>query len=295
MTVLDTYSLKEGYTPWGDGVKINDFSPIIDGFSIRAWTDDSYTLKICMSHFHNDSIKVVVGSYPEDSISVGGSGPKIWWAYRGSRLQLDWVNHANGGLTLFITDLDYSDTIPYKPYGMFLNPDSAFGWCFHYSPVGFDPSDTLRDNDSWIFLCGQRIQFSRSIPPPDPGDRWIVYPSEYSPPIKGNVYRFTPTVGISENKDQILPISFQVYPVPFTKNLTIAYSVPKRQKIKLVIYDVLGRRVRKLKDGVEKPGTYKIVWNGFDDKNRKASAGVYFCRFTAENNYQDTKKFIMLK
>lgn len=295
VTVLDTYSLKDGYTISGSQLEINDFSPIIDGFSIRAYTDGQNI--ISLQNFHNDSVKVVAGTYPEDSIILFGSGIQIWWAYRGSRLQLDWVTHTNGGLTLLVTDLDYGDAIPYKPYGFPLNQDSAFGWCFHWMPVGIDPSDTLRDNDKFIFLCGERIYFSRSVPPPEVGDRWVVYSSEYSPPIKGNVYRFTPYVGINENRTQISAISFQVYPVPFTKNLTIAYSVSKRQKVKLVIYDVLGRQVKKLKHGLENPGAYKISWNGLDDKNREAAAGVYFCRFTTGENedYKETKKFIMLK
>ena len=248
VTVLDTYSLKDGYTISGVQLEINDFSPIIDGFSIRAYTDGQNI--ISLQKFHNDSVKVVAGTYPEDSIALWGSSIRTWWAYRGSRLQLDWVTHSNGGLTLLVTDLDYGDTISYKPYSQVQNPDSAFGWCFRAHFIGGTASDTLRDNDRYIFLCGERILFSRSVPPPQVGDRWVVYPSEYSPPIKGNVYRFTPYVGISENRTQISAISFQVYPVPFTKNLTIAYSVSKKQKVKLVIYDVLGRQVKKLKHGL---------------------------------------------
>ncbi len=295
VTVLDTYSLKDGYT-FNGLIRINDFSPIIDGFSMRAYTDGLGI--ISLQNFHNDSVKVITGSYPEDSIALWGSSIHTWWAYRGSRLQLDWVTHPLGGLTLLVTDLDYGDTIPYKPYHRFgLNPDSAFGWCFtRFIPPG-TPSDTLRPGyDNVIMLCGEVIRITATVFP-QVGDRWIVYPSEYSPPIIGNIYRFTPYVGISENKTQMSAISFQVYPIPFTKNLTIAYSVSKRQKVKLVIYDVLGRQVKKLKHGLENPGAYKISWNGLDAKNREAAAGVYFCRFTTGENedYKETKKFIMLK
>lgn len=299
VTVLDTYSMKDGYTFYNAEVRINDFSPIVDGYSIRTWTDDNYTTKMCMQHFHNDSVKVISGSYPEDSIVPIGSMFNIWWAYRGSRLQLDWVTHSNGGLTLLVTDLDYGDTIPYEPYNWLgsLNPDSAFGWCFHpFLPPSGLPSDTLRPGyDRLVLLCGDRIRFSHTIPPPQPGDRWIVYPSEYAPPIKGNVYRFTPQVGINENRTQMSSISFQVYPVPFTKNLFITYSVPKRQNVKLVVYDVCGRRVKLFEDGIVNPGVHRISWNALDDKNRKVSAGVYFCRFEAEESYADTKKFILVK
>jgi hypothetical protein len=302
VTVLDTYSLKNGYTFGGSILRINDFSPIIDGFSISAYTENGNI--ISSGNFHNDSVRIVSGSYPEDSLFLLGTNPYMWWAYRGSRLQLDWVNGITGGLTLFVTDLDYGDTIPYKPYGpgSGQNSDSAFGWCFRsYPGSGGTPSDTLRDTDKYIFLCGDRIRFSRNIPPPQVGDSWIVYPSEYSPPIKGNKYCFTPT-GINETRNQVLPMTFQVYPVPFTKNLTIAYSIPNTQKIKIVIYDVLGRKVCTLKDGLENPGFYKIIWSGVDDMDRKVSSGIYFCRFVAESylreikdNYRETEKFILLK
>ncbi|MGB3479330.1 MAG: T9SS type A sorting domain-containing protein [bacterium] len=293
IAVLDTYSLKDSYNLGTGCLGVNDFSPIIDGFSIHAYTDDDNI--IARWNFHCDSVKVILGMYPEDSIETSSSLVYCWWAYRGSRIQLDWHTHANGGLTLLATDLDYEDTIPYKPYNH-LNSDSAAGWCFDSSLVG-KPSDTLRDNDIYIFLCGGIIEFKSTIPPPNPGDCWLVFPSSYSPPIKGNLYRFTPSRSVGENAFQVQPICFNVYPVPFVKNLTITYSIPQKQKVKIAIYDVVGRQVKLFEDGIIGPGQYTLMWNGIDDKNRKVSSGVYFCRFvTGEHEeYHETKKFIMIK
>jgi hypothetical protein len=293
ITVLDTYSLKNGYTLGTNRLGINDFSPIIDGFSIHAYTDND--IIISLSNFHNDSVKVILGSYPEDSIYTASSLLRCWWVYRGSQIQLDWVTHANGGFTLLATDLDYSDTIPYKPYNH-NNPDSAAGWCFNYSSIG-TPSDTLRDNDIFIFLCGGVIEFKRTIPPPDSGDRWLVFPTSYSPPIKGNLYRFIPLRSISENARQSEPICFNVYPVPFVRNLTISYNILQKQRVKMVIYDVAGRQVKLLEDGVRDPGQYSLMWHGVDDKSRKVSSGVYFCRLVTgeREEYHETRKFILIK
>ncbi|UCF71437.1 MAG: T9SS type A sorting domain-containing protein [candidate division WOR-3 bacterium] len=296
VTVLDSYSLRNGYIGTITGIRIDDYSPIVDGFSIRTLSDGGGTPIICQANFTHDSVRVISGTYPEDSIAFEMTY-YYWWAYRGARMQLDWISHSNGGLTLLVTDLDYGDTIPYKPYRRLppLNPDSAFGWCFYrYPTIPITvPSDTLRFDDTDINLCGQAVRFSRAVPPPQVGDRWIVYPSQYSPPIKGNVYRFTPT-GIAEHEDQIAVVGFQIYPVPCTKNLTIAYSFPQRQNVTLTIYDVLGRQVAKLKDGIENPGQYNIIWTGLDDRNREVSAGVYFCRLETED-CRETKKLIMLK
>jgi len=292
VTVLDTYSLRNGYE-YNGALNISDFSPIIDGFSV--WTRTEIANVISQMNFVNDSARVMLGTYPEDSISIYLSGGRTWWAYRGARLQLDWVTHPAGGLTLIVTDLDYGDTIPYKPYNRVgINPDSAFGWSFAplMPPTG-PPSDTLRlGYDRLIMLCGGSIRIAATILP-QIGDRWIVYPSEYSPPIKGNIYRFMPT-GIAEHKDGIVKLNFQVYPVPFTNNLTLTYSLSQRQRVNLAIYDILGRQVKNLKNDLANPGQYKITWNGLDDRNRKVSAGVYFCRLKTET-CGETKKLIMLK
>jgi len=292
--VLDTYSLKGAYFRnqyYQTG--FNNFSPIVDGFSIRSYTEDWDM--ISQTNFHDDSVKVVLGNYPEDSIYIYTSS-YTWWAYRGSRLQLDWVLKSGGGLTLLVTDLDYGDTIPYKPYNRWgLNPDSAFGWCFIRNvPPSSQPSDTFRPGyDNCIMLCGEAIRLLALGTLPQLGERWVIYPSEYSPPIKGNIYRFTPVNYIAEAKSQIKHISFQVFPIPARNSLAIAYSLPKAQKVSLVIYDVLGRQVKRLKEGIEKPGSYKIIWNGIDDCNRRVSSGIYFCRFES-GDYSKVRKFILI-
>jgi hypothetical protein len=292
VVVLDTYSIKNGYEYVGGGVNISDFSPIVDGFSI--WTRTEIPSGVFTLNYENDSVKVVLGSYPEDSLSIWLSGSRTWWAYRGARLQLDWVTHPLGGLTLQVTDLDYGDTIPYKPYNrVIINPDSAFGWAFTPQFITGAPSDTLRPGyDRLVMLCGGSVRIAATVIP-QIGERWIVYPSEYSPPILGNIYRFTPT-GIAEHSDQISVINFQVYPVPFTRDLTLVYSLSQRQQVNLTIYDVLGRQVKNLKNSPEEPGQHKITWNGLDDRNRKVSAGVYFCHLET-GDCQETRKFVMMK
>jgi len=74
----------------------------------------------------------------------------------------------------------------------------------------------------------------------------------------------------------------------------ITYSLLKMEKIKLVIYDILGRQVKCLKDGFEKSSIHSVLWNGLDEKNRKVSAGIYFCRFETAD-YKATKKIILIR
>ena len=48
--------------------------------------------------------------------------------------------------------------------------------------------------------------------------------------------------------------------------------------MQLSIYDVLGRRVRKLVDEHQEPGHYRMVWDATDEQGRAVASGVYFYR-----------------
>jgi hypothetical protein len=70
------------------------------------------------------------------------------------------------------------------------------------------------------------------------------------------------------------------YPNPFAETATIRYTVPAGP-VRLVIFDVLGRRVRTLADRVHSTGTHTITWDGTDERGRALSAGVYLYRLEA--------------
>jgi hypothetical protein len=65
--------------------------------------------------------------------------------------------------------------------------------------------------------------------------------------------------------------------------------LPRRSLIKLIIVDVLGRKVESLAVGEYKAGTYTATWVG-----EKVSSGVYFCVLEA-NGVKLTQKMVLLK
>jgi len=54
----------------------------------------------------------------------------------------------------------------------------------------------------------------------------------------------------------------QNYPNPFNLQTSIEYFVPRKGTVILIIYDSLGREVRRLVNEVKDPGTYRVVWDG---------------------------------
>lgn len=99
-------------------------------------------------------------------------------------------------------------------------------------------------------------------------------------------------VGNATETETIVPLDFslaQNTPNPFNPSTTIAFTLPRECKTELTVYDVGGRKVTTLADGVFPAGEHGIVWNAAG-----MPSGVYFCRITA-GGHTDTKKMLLLK
>lgn len=87
-----------------------------------------------------------------------------------------------------------------------------------------------------------------------------------------------------ESLDEILPkVSdlLQSYPNPFNPSTVISYDLPKDTHVKLVIYNLLGEKIRTLVDGFETAGFKEITWDGTDDTGKRVASGVYLSRVEA--------------
>jgi hypothetical protein len=94
-----------------------------------------------------------------------------------------------------------------------------------------------------------------------------------------------------------LPADFQLeqnYPNPFNANTSIAYSLNSESRVELDIYDIGGRLVATLVDGVQTAGDHQIVWDGSDSDGKAVASGFYFYRLTAEGKSQ-AKRMVLLK
>jgi hypothetical protein len=103
------------------------------------------------------------------------------------------------------------------------------------------------------------------------------------------ILRFTPT-GIEENDN--LPNEFSLshnYPNPFNPSTTIQYSLPEQSLVTIDIFDILGRRVETLAEGIKPAGNHQAVW---DASNK--SSGIYFYRIKAGDK-AETKKMMLIK
>jgi hypothetical protein len=86
------------------------------------------------------------------------------------------------------------------------------------------------------------------------------------------------------------------YPNPFNPATEIKFDLPEPARVKIVIYDLLGREIMNLFDGMKEAGYHSIRWNSSDQRGNKVSSGIYFCRINlrGENGQQYNKVLKML-
>lgn len=81
----------------------------------------------------------------------------------------------------------------------------------------------------------------------------------------------------------------QNYPNPFNPTTSISYTVPERTNVTLKVFDVLGREVANLVNGVQEAGSYSL---NFDAS--KLSSGIYLYSIST-GKYSATKKMMLMK
>lgn len=86
----------------------------------------------------------------------------------------------------------------------------------------------------------------------------------------------------------------QNYPNPFNPVTMIDYSLREQSPVTLRIYDVSGRLVRTLVDGIKAAGPHKECWDGMNGLGKTVASGIYFYRMDA-SGFSETKKMILLR
>jgi hypothetical protein len=95
-----------------------------------------------------------------------------------------------------------------------------------------------------------------------------------------------------------LPQAFTLYPNypnPFNPVTTLSYTLVRPSPVTLVVYDLLGREVIRLKDGTwEDFGLHRLVWNGRDARGMPLASGIFIARLVTPG-YSRAIKMVLLK
>ena len=98
--------------------------------------------------------------------------------------------------------------------------------------------------------------------------------------------------GVATEGPEEVPTEFtldQNYPNPFNPATTITYAVPQASRVRLEVFDMLGRLVAVLADEQKAPGSYTVVFDA-----RGLPSGTYVYRMTGEG-FTQTRMLVLLK
>lgn len=81
----------------------------------------------------------------------------------------------------------------------------------------------------------------------------------------------------------------QNYPNPFNSSTLLLYQLPEGGLMDLAVYDLRGRRVRTLANGVKPAGYYEAVWDGRSDAGIPLPSGLFWAVMRAGGYHQQVK------
>ncbi|MGQ0723369.1 MAG: FlgD immunoglobulin-like domain containing protein [Candidatus Eiseniibacteriota bacterium] len=83
-------------------------------------------------------------------------------------------------------------------------------------------------------------------------------------------------------------------PNPFAEATEIRFALGERALVSLGVFDISGRRVRTLAEGILDAGEHSASWDGRDFLGEAVSAGIYFYRLEGEG-IDETRKLVVLR
>ena len=79
------------------------------------------------------------------------------------------------------------------------------------------------------------------------------------------------------------------FPNPFNPTTTLTYALPQHAEVRLTVYDVLGRQVAVLVEGMQPPGEHQVQLDA-----RTWASGLYFYRLEAAGQHQ-IRRMLLIK
>lgn len=113
----------------------------------------------------------------------------------------------------------------------------------------------------------------------------------------GSVYRFTEPFCVfplsnTSNSENSFPNETKLYqnnPNPFNPETKISIDIPDKKEMNLEIFDITGKKVSTLFNGIINPGKHEFLFNG-----KYHESGIYFVKMKT-NNYSITRRMILIK
>lgn len=98
------------------------------------------------------------------------------------------------------------------------------------------------------------------------------------------------------DSENLVPDGFSLepaYPNPFNASVTLTFQLPREDQVQLVIYDLLGQRIRQVADAAFPAGQHTLRWSGRDDEGRAVASGMYVVRLQYGDRATTTRVLLL--
>jgi serine protease AprX len=215
-----------------------------------------------LPHLYYNDLTNIVTTYAASNVGVDSWHIRLWYS-------------VDGGKTFSSTPM-----LPTTTPNLFLDtiPKQQLGTVLHYYVEGQD-------------LAG--VHRTSPYNAPD-----SLFSFRYG---EGDTSRITSKPLPEEIRPEV-PASFSLYqnfpnpfPTPSYLTTNICIWSPEFSYAEIIIYNVLGERVRTLFSGEIEPGNPPpFVWDGSDDRGKKVASGVYFYQLRTPK-FSDIKRMLFVK
>ncbi|HEY3295450.1 MAG TPA: T9SS type A sorting domain-containing protein [bacterium] len=299
----------QGNPTWTRYINHNDDA----GYSVQQTADGGYIIAGRTHYFEGDGylVKTDATGHSQWTKYIGGSGDELFRAVK--------QTYDGGYIVAGKSNTSSGDD---KPYLVKTDSLGRTQWTHTYGPAGtsgafysvdiladsnYIVSGTLRghfyiariDTDGIVRWDEEYTNSTWSMLPyamqPTRDDCYIMAGYTTSQTHNWDFYilktgRDRMTAGIEPRRDPIpLGYALSAYPNPFNASTTLSLSLPHSARAHIGLYDVSGRQVGTLADGVYEAGEHRI---GFDGS--ALPSGIYFARLSTPD-FATTQKLMLLK
>jgi hypothetical protein len=252
--------------------ELNENARTVIHFNLSEWSGDSISeAKLCLYHYRGGyySVSRTINVYP---LTTTFNESTATWNY-------PWTSPGGD----FDSSVSASADVP----------EAEGNW------VEWDVTGILKNRWSNITECGFLLKDPVEDTPVDgPYVRFRSRRHVDEAPLELPYLRITTGgTGVEDVDFDCVSRSFwlgQNFPNPFNNKTILQFDLPHTSGVSLVIYNLLGERVKTLLEERREAGTYTVEWDGTDHSGNSVSSGMYLCRLQA-GNYSQTKRLLYLK